>query len=276
VLHGGVARRLGVPTVTTVHGFCGGGLKNRFYERVQRLAFRRFDAVVAVCRPLAESLIASGVRHGQIHIVPNAYTTSTPTLDRGSARQQLSIPEDEFVLGWVGRLSQEKGADVFVDALARLADLPVAVSVLGDGPERERLQARATARGIGDRIRWHGVVPEAGSFFRAFDAFVLSSRTEGCPMVLFEAMAVRVPIVATEVGGVPDVVSPAEGALVAPDNPNALAEAIRELHCNQARAASRADAARDRLLSDFQLQPWLDRYQAIYTQLQGGPAATAV
>jgi glycosyltransferase involved in cell wall biosynthesis len=275
VLHGDVARRLGVPTVTTVHGFCGGGLKNRFYERVQRVAFRRFDAVVAVCRPLAESLIASGVRRSQIHIVPNAYT-STPTLDRRTARQQLSIPEDEFVLGWVGRLSREKGADVFVDALARLVDLPVTASVLGDGPERERLRARATARGIGDRIRWHGVVPEAGSFFHAFDAFVLTSRTEGCPMVLFEAMAVRVPIVATEVGGVPDVVSPAEGTLVAPDNPGALAEAIRGVHRNQARAALRADAARDRLLSDFQLQPWLDRYQTIYTQLHARPAAAAV
>lgn len=276
VVDGSVARRLGVPTVTTVHGFCGGGFKNRCYERVQRLTFRRFDAVVAVCRPLAESLVVSGVRRSRIHVVPNAYTTSAPTLDRKTARQMLSIPEDQFALGWVGRLSREKGADLFVDALARLADLPVAASVLGDGPERERLRTRAAALGLGDRITWHAVVPEAASFFRAFDALVLSSRTEGCPMVLFEAMAVRVPIVATEVGGVPDVLSSTEGLLVTPDDPTALAEAIREVHLDPAGGALRAEAARNRLLTEFQLRPWLDRYEAIYTGLHARRTATAV
>lgn len=268
VLDGSVARRFGVPTITTVHGFTGGGLRNRLYERVQRLAFRRFAAVVAVCRPLAQSLMASGLRGDRIHMVPNAYTTSTPTLNRKSAREKLSIAEDQFVLGWVGRLSREKGADVFVDAFARLANTPVTASVFGDGPERESLRAQASARGVVDRITWHGVVREAASFFRAFDVLVLSSRTEGCPIVLFEAMAAGVPIVAANVGGVPDVLSPKEARLVPPEDPAALAEAIRDVYRDPEAAALRADAARARLLAEFQLQPWLARYETIYRQLQ--------
>lgn len=267
VLDGSVARRFGVPTITTVHGFTGGGLRNRLYERVQRLAFRRFAAVVAVCRPLAQSLMASGLRGDRIHMVPNAYTTSTPTLNRKTAREKLSIAEDQFVLGWVGRLSREKGADVFVDAVARLANTPVTASVFGDGPEQESLRAQARARGVVDRIRWHGVVPEAASFFRAFDVLVLSSRTEGCPIVLFEAMAAGVPIVAANVGGVPDVLSSKEARLVPPEDPAALAEAIRDVYRDRGGAALRADAARARLLAEFQVQPWLARYETIYRQL---------
>lgn len=274
VLDGGVARRLGVPTVTTVHGFTGGGLRNRFYERVQRRAFRRFDAVVAVSRPLAQSLVTGGLRSDQIHLVPNAYAMSAHTLERKTARQKLSLPEDLFVLGWVGRLSQEKGADVFVDAVARLADIPLAASVFGDGPERPRLRARASALGIQGRVTWHGVVSDAALLFRAFDVLVLSSRTEGCPIVLLEAMAAGVPIVAANVGGVPDLLSPAEAHLVPPEDPVALAEAIREVYRDPGGAALRAGVARERLRAEFQLQPWLARYETIYRQLQELPAAT--
>ena len=275
VVDGGVARRLGVPTITTVHGFTGGGFRNRLYERAQRLAFRRFDAVVAVSRPLAQSLVTSGVRGDRLHSVPNAYTMSTRTLDRTSARGKLSIAEDEFVVGWVGRLSHEKGADVFVNALARLVNTPVVASVFGDGPERKRLSALANAVGVENRITWNGVVFDAASLFRAFDVLVLSSRTEGCPIVLFEAMAVGVPIVAANVGGVPDVLSPVQAHLVPADDPVTLAEAIRDVYHDPASAALRAEAARKRVLAEFQLQPWLDRYEAIYRQLQALPMRAA-
>jgi len=264
VVDAGVARGLGIPIVTTVHGFTGGGWKNRLYERLQRRAYRRFDAVVAVSRPLVAALVRGGVPRHRVHWVQNAWQETGPRLDRSVARRALGLPEDGFVVGWAGRLSHEKGPDVFLDALAHLTDLPVSVSMLGNGQEHGALAARARELGVERYIRWHGLVPNAGRRFAAFDVFVLSSRTEGTPIVLFEAMAMGVPIVAARVGGVPDVVSPAEAALVAPADPGALAAAIRSVYRDAAAARERARRARERLLKDFTVPPWLDRYDAVY------------
>lgn len=267
VLDAHVARRLGIPVVTTVHGFTGGGWKNRVYEWLQCRAFREFDAVVAVSRPLVSRLTAVGVPASRIHEVPNAWGdvgASAPPLDRQEARRVLGLPADDFVVGWVGRLSPEKGADVLLDALPYLKDLPLAVSFVGDGAERLSLAARARGLGLNGEIHWHGPVAEAGRFFSAFDVFVLSSRTEGTPIVLFEAMAAGVPIVATEVGGVPYVVSPAEAALVRAGHPAGLATEIRAVHRAPEVAQRRVRAARTRLERDFNVAAWLDRYVAIY------------
>src|SRR5213592_4457880 len=143
VVDAGVARRQGLPTVTTVHGFTGGGWKNRLYERLQSRAFRRFDAVVAVSHPLVERLRQSGVPTERIHEVPNAWRETVPPLDREAARHALGIPLRAFAVGWVGRLSHEKGPDVLLDALRHVTDLPLVVSVVGDGIERVSLQVRA-------------------------------------------------------------------------------------------------------------------------------------
>jgi glycosyltransferase involved in cell wall biosynthesis len=243
---------------------------------MQRLAFRSFDAVVAVSRPLAESLAASGVRRDRIHLVPNAYIETVRPMDRTAARRELGVPDDPFIVGWVGRLSREKGGDVLVEAVARLSDVALKVSVFGDGPELEPLRIRAAALGLNERITWHGVVHEAASFFRAFDVFVLSSRTEGSPIVLFEAMAAGVPIIATQVGGVPDVVSPTQALLVPSEDPAALAAGLLSVYRDPGRAVVRARAARERLLTEFQPGPWLARYEALYRQIQRpGPRGTS-
>src|SRR2546427_575165 len=177
---------------------------------------------------------------------------------------------------WAGRLSKEKGPDVLLDALVHLTDLPLSVSILGDGRESRSLAARARQLGVERHVRWHGIVPDAGRRFAAFDVFVLSSRTEGTPIVLFEAMAAGVPIVATRVGGVPDVVAPTEAALAAPDDPLALAAAIRTVYHDPAAALARAHRARERLRRDFTVPAWLDRYAEIYRLLRRAtPAAVA-
>jgi glycosyltransferase involved in cell wall biosynthesis len=272
VIGAGAARAAGVATVTTVHGFTGGGWKNRVYERIQLRAFRRFDAVVAVSRPLVDRLAGAGVRRERLHLLPNAFDDDAPRLDRAAARRALALPDDAFVVGWVGRLGREKGGDVLLEALAAGGAPPAVASFLGDGREREALAARAAELGIADRVRWHGTVRDAGRHFAAFDAFALSSRTEGTPIVLFEAMAAGVPIVATRVGGVPDVVTEGEALIVPPESPAALAAALAEVHRDRAGAASRARRARERLAERYALAPWLDRYDAIYRQVRRTPS----
>jgi glycosyltransferase involved in cell wall biosynthesis len=264
VVDSGVAQREEIATVTTVHGFTGGDWKNRLYERLQRRAFRRFDAVVAVSQPLGEALVRDGVPRRLVHVIRNAWDGADTFIDRSAARRELKVPDDGFRIGWVGRVSPEKGPDVMLQALALLGDTAVRLSMLGDGQERDCLQRRGEALGVAARMTWHGTVAEAASLFRAFDVFVLSSRTEGTPMALFEAMAAGVPVVATAVGGVPEVVSPAEAILVPPDDPTNLAAAIRETLRDPAAALDRARAARQRLEQEFAVQPWLERYETLY------------
>jgi glycosyltransferase involved in cell wall biosynthesis len=264
IVDAGAARGLGIPTVTTVHGFCGGDWKNRLYERLQQRAFRRFDAVVAVSRPMAARLIRGRVPSERVHVVQNAWHETGLPFERSLARRALGLPDEGFLVGWAGRLSGEKGPDVLLDALVHLRDVPIAASVLGEGREQPSLVARAQRLGVERHVRWHGVVPEAGRRFAAFDAFVLSSRTEGTPMVLLEAMAAGVPIVATCVGGVPDMLSPAEALLVPAEDPVALAAAVRAVRGDPQGAAARARAARARLARDFRIGPWVARYRLVY------------
>lgn len=265
-----VGQQFGVPTVTTVHGFTGGGWRNRLYEQLQRAAFRRFDGVVAVSRVLADRLVREAVPPERVHLIPNAWAATVAPLGPDTARRALAVPEGRFHVGWVGRLGREKGLDVLLDALVELADLRPVVSIIGAGRERRALAGRAAGLRLEARLLWHGERPEAGRLFTAFDVFVLSSRTEGTPIALFEAMAAGVPIVASQVGGVPDVVSPNEALLVPAEHPAALAAALRAVHGDPTAAATRARAARARLERDFALDPWLDRYAALYERVRHG------
>jgi glycosyltransferase involved in cell wall biosynthesis len=263
-----VARDAGFPTVTTVHGFTGGGLKNRLYEVLQRRAMRRADAVVAVSASLAAELVTAGVRPDRVHTLPNAWTGGEKPLTRERARARLGIADiDGLVIGWVGRLTREKGADVFIEAFAQLPDTRTIAVVVGGGPERKPLERLAARRGIDGRVRWIGPVERAEDLHTAFDVFVMSSRTEGTPIVLFEAIAAGVPVIVTAVGGIPDVVSPNEAMLVHADDPGGLADAIHRTLANPVATRARAVAASDRLRSDHAAASWLDRYDTIYRRV---------
>ncbi|HET7585756.1 MAG TPA: glycosyltransferase family 4 protein [Gemmatimonadaceae bacterium] len=266
VVDSGVARAIGVARVTTVHGRTGGGWRNRLYERLQGRAFRSMDAVVAVSRPLERELRMEGVPGERLHLLPNAFSPAAPILDRMEARDvlRLSSSDAEMRIGWVGRLSAEKGLDVLLDALTLLPLGSVQLSVIGTGSDEPSLRQRAAELGLAPHISWHGNVFQAGSLFRAFDLFVLSSRTEGTPIVLLEAMAAGVPIVATTVGGVPDVVGEEEAFLVPPVQPAALAAAIERALSSPAERERRVAAAARRLSEAFGMEPWLDAYERVY------------
>lgn len=261
------ARSLGIPVVTTVHGFTGGGWRNRLYETLQVRAFRRFGAVVAVSKPLRELLLRRGVPAPVLRTVVNGWSPARPAVSRAEARAALGIADDAPRAGWVGRLTAEKGADVFLEALARTT---LSASIVGDGRERAALEARAESLGIAPRARFHGMVADAGRLVRAFDLLVISSRTEGTPVVLFEAMAAGVPVVSTAVGGIPDVVSGAEASLVPSEDPAALAQAMTGVTRDPGAAARRAAAAERVLAERFAAGPWLEAYEQVYREAGAG------
>jgi glycosyltransferase involved in cell wall biosynthesis len=255
----GVARRAGIAAVTTVHGFIGGDWQGRIYERMQVRAFKRFDAVVAVSQVLRDQLLQRGIRSDRLHLVANAWS-GDPPIPRDEARRRLGLPSDAVVIGWIGRLSPEKGPDLAVRAMASLPS-SVSLSFVGEGRERESTSRLAGELGVSDRIRWHGSVPAAGSLLRAFDAVLLSSRTEGTPIVLLEAMAAGVPVVAMAVGGVPAALIPGAGTLVEPGSVAGLSAALASVV-----DGARAPAASAHIGAGFSeaRAKWLDQYESIY------------
>jgi glycosyltransferase involved in cell wall biosynthesis len=259
-----VARKLGIATVSTAHGITGTGFRVKTYEWFQTRALRGFDAVIAVSRDLGLRLVKCGVPSDRLHVIPNAWAPAGPPLDRMAARGVLGIPGSGPVVGWVGRFTPEKGADVMLRAMAVESSREATLSLIGAGPQEEELRALAESMGIASRVRWHGIVEGAGRLLPAFDVFALSSRTEGTPMVLLEAMAAGVPVVTTSVGGIPDVVSEKEAALVPSEDPRALGEAIQAILTEKGRGSALASAAAQRLRTQYSIDRWLNRYEEAY------------
>lgn len=266
ILDGPVARRLGIPTLSTEHGMSKMGGRTAVYEWLQMRSFRHYAAVAAVSDPIAATLARNGVAPERIHTIANAWSGDMRFLERGDARRALEIHRQATCIGFIGRLIGAKGGDVLLDALARLPG-DVTAAVIGDGPERATLEAQARALGLAERVRFLGEVPDAARFLRAFDAFVLCSRTEGTPIVLFEAMAAGAPLVVTRVGGVPDMVGPGESLSVASEDAPALARALAALLADRDAARRRAERAAARLATQYGIEPWLDAYESLYRSL---------
>jgi gamma-polyglutamate biosynthesis protein CapA len=266
VVDGSVARGEGIAVVSTCHGFIDSHWRGRFYQWLQRRSLRRFDAVVAVSTPIEARLRAADIPPERIHLVPNCFSKRSAIVPRGEARRMLNLPEAP-VIGWVGRLTREKGADVALDALARLKDPVARLAIIGEGRDEAALRARAAELGIGARVHWCGAIPNAGELFAAFDVFLLSSRSEGTPITLFEAMAAAVPIIATRVGGVPDVVDATCAQLVDSENAEGIMRALAEVFAYPDLARVRAARARRRLLDQFDTEQWVARYESIYNSV---------
>lgn len=259
-----LARKRSLATVTTEHGSSKMGGKAAVYEWVQSRRRKRFDAVVAVSSPIAARLEEKErVPADRIHLIPNAWPDQVDFLSRREARARLGTDEDELLVGWVGRMIEAKGPDVMAAAVPHI-DSRASVVFIGDGPLMGLVEDTLARHGEGERVRLAGHMDEAAPLFPAFDLFALSSRTEGTPVVLLEAMAAEVPVVATRVGGVPDMLSESEARLVEPEDPEALAEAVSAALQDLDEMRDRAARARDRLDRELNGEVWLDRHERAY------------
>lgn len=266
LLHGGSARRRGVATVSTLHGSSRMGGLSHLFEALQERALRRFDGVVAVSAPLVEVLKRKGVPSERIHLVPNGWTPPRSPLSRSEARAVLGLPPGDVpVIGWIGRLIPIKGCDVFLRALAEVGEEPWLASLIGDGPEREHLEELVTRLELGSRVRLHGAIHEAARFMAAFDLFVLSSRSEGTPMVVLEAFGSGTPVVATAVGGVPDLLEEGKaGWLAPPEDPGRLGAAIREALTGKELGLKKGERGRARIEADLGMEAWIQGHLDVY------------
>jgi glycosyltransferase involved in cell wall biosynthesis len=230
----GLGRRR--PWVAFHHGYTAPDAKMRLYNQLDRWSLPAAARVVTVCGPFAEQLARTGVRREKISVLHNSVVRPAAVLedDVRALKLRLGVGEGERIILAVGRLSREKGHAELVEALEdlrRLApELSLRLVLVGDGPERARLEEQARARGVAGRVVFAGHNEDVRPFYALANVLALPSHSEGSPNVLLEAMAAGVPVVSTAVGGVPEIVSHEESALlVSPHDAQALAAALARM-----------------------------------------------
>lgn len=221
------ARHSGVRLIATCHNWIATDLRGRMYDLLDRLTLRSFRQVVAVSGPVSRSLRRFGIPEDRIHIIPNG--VDIRRFSAASVRAQTAPAHEGPVLGFIGRLSDEKGLDLLLRAIPGiLRRYPKTVLlVAGDGAARTRLEALAADLGVIGSVRFLGRRDDIEAIYTEFDVLALPSRNEGAPMTVLEAMAAGVPVLATRVGGVPEIVREGQtGVLVDPNSVAAIEQGL--------------------------------------------------
>jgi glycosyltransferase involved in cell wall biosynthesis len=217
------------------HGYTSTDLKMRLYNELDRFSLRHASRVLTVCLPFAEQMKARGVSADRICVqhMPIRRFSLLPD-DAAQLRTDLRLVPEARVILSVGRLSREKGHKDLIAGFSELRDqmrdTPLRLVLVGDGPERASLEQQARECDAREQIVFAGHRDDVKRFYGMASVFALPSYSEGTPNVLLEAMAAGLPVVATRVGGIPELVTDGENALlVPPANPSELARALRKL-----------------------------------------------
>jgi glycosyltransferase involved in cell wall biosynthesis len=265
-----LSKWLRLPLLSTCHGFVPNDRRLRFYNNLDTFLLRRFDGVIAVSTQMKRDLMDSGVPEERIRVIANAVSAAGDGAgmdQRTAIRARLGIGEADFVFGYVGRLSEEKGLDHLLQAAGELRGEASTSRILlvGDGPRRQDLEEVARGRGILDRVHFAGFQRDTPGWYRAMDAFVLPSLTEGTPMALLEAMAQGLTVVGTSVGGVPAVVTHGEnGLLVPPADAAALGGALTQL-ASEVQLRRRLSAGALRTVRErYSVEAWTREVRSMY------------
>ncbi len=264
---------LGVATMSTVHGWIENHARSRMYIKASQWALRGLDHVVAVSEETRNRVLRAGISESRLSVIHNAIVAADyrrPNFEAGAFRRSVGLAADAIVIGNVGRLSPEKGQEIFLRAAARLtAEQPRLRLVLaGDGPDEPALRALATALGIADRVIFAGHLADVRPLYRDLDALALTSFTEGFPNVVLEALCMDVPVLATDVGGVREIITDGDtGVLVPAGNTGQIEAALRRLIGDWAGAAALAARGKARVLEQFEFAARTPKEEAIYRML---------
>jgi glycosyltransferase involved in cell wall biosynthesis len=228
--------------------------------RVEAL-LSHLGAVVVPSHALARFLAEHGVPRRRMHVIPNGVPVR---------RLAPGVLHDPPRLGTAAILEQRKGIDVLLDARAAM-QRPAELDVFGDGSLRRQLEEQASRLGIS--VRFHGLVDDLRDRLLELDVFVLATRAENLPVAILEAMAIGLPVVATRVGGIPELVVDGEtGYLVDPDDPGALGRALDAVISDPVRHRQMGEAGAARVAAHFEAQAVAARMVRLYEQVVAEPS----
>jgi glycosyltransferase involved in cell wall biosynthesis len=272
-----------------VHTFHGHVLRGYFgtggtlvFRAIETLLARASDRLIAVSPEVRDELVAlhvasrdkfSVVRLG-IELEPRVSFDGDPS----EVRRRHGIPEGKFVVGWFGRMTAVKRTDDLLTMLAgaRERGVDALLLLVGDGDDRERLEQRAHDLGLARSCLFLGYQEDVAPWYAICDTVVLTSASEGTPVTIIEALAAGRPVVATKVGGVPDVVDEGEtGFLVRPHDTHALAERLEILAGDPVRRRAMGELGRARMLERYSVERLVDDVDALYRELLATTSATS-
>jgi glycosyltransferase involved in cell wall biosynthesis len=254
-------------------GYFGPG-RTAFFKQVERNLARSTDVLVAVSPEVRDELVDHGIAPAEKFTVirlgiPLDHRLGDETADI-DYRRLYGIPEDAFVVGWVGRMTGVKDTNAVLEIVraTRERGAPAVLCMVGDGPDRERLEQVAHDLGIARATYFVGYQEAVAGYYRLFDAFLLPSVNEGTPVSAIEALASGTPVVATRVGGVPDVVTDGvDGFLVEPGDLDAAAERLVELARDPELRARMGEAGRANVRERYSVERLVDDVDRLYREL---------
>jgi len=271
-----------LPLVTTLHGWTSsnGFTKKKLYEWIDALSLRYIDVVIPVSEYMLNNPLLRNCKNINFHVVNNGIPSMEDQIDQIGMKadqfrecREKSIIEfckNKFIVGSIGRLSEEKGHIYLIKALKILTGLGIdaQVVIIGEGSERTCLEKMISKLGVTDRVMLAGYQKDAKRFISFFDVFVLPSLSEGFPITLLEAMQARIPIVATDVGGIPEILDNSRAGLIAqPGNPDELVKNISRLYYNGNLARQLLKVAYERVTTAYDSKNMASRYFNIYHSL---------
>ena len=260
-----LARTLGVPSVATVHGtgYFGDKWARRFAYRVTS----RLSNFVAVSTDIRQHLIQDGgLSPNRVSVIPNGVDTARFRFDpqkRSAMRCQLGFQQHEFLLGTVGSYYPVKGHRFLIEAMRELVKVYPGLKLVmaGQGPLAKDLQKLAVEQGVGSNVQIAGYIEDIPAFLSALDVFVMPSLSEGQPLALLEAAANGRCIVASKVGGIPEIIKAGKtGILVPPGEVNQLAEAIAYVFKNSDKRQAIAGTALEQISNYWSIERTVERY----------------
>ncbi len=273
-----------------VHTFHGHVLRGYFsaplaygFRKLEGVLARWTTALVAVSPQVRDDLVALGVAPASKFTVVRLGIALEQRVgegddERAETRRLLGVAPDKFVVGWVGRMTAVKRTEDLLWTLRRLVDLGVdaVLCLVGDGPDREWLEQKAHELGVVKRCLFVGYQDDVARFYDAFDALLLPSANEGTPVSVIEALAAGRPVVATRVGGVPDVVRDGvDGFLAGVGDAEVLARRLAELAADPELRERMGASGRERVLRRYAVERLVEDTDRLYRSLLSAAKASA-